>query len=255
MDHAGNLYGTTAFGGASNAGTVYMLNSAGQETVLYSFRAAADGAYPGLDRLAVDAAGNLYGITASAGDLTCNSGLGCGTVFQLTQAGAMTVLHTFTNGSDGSFPSGVTVDSKGNLYGTSESGGAFNEGVLFQIGNIGGTNQTFTVLHSFGPSQYFIVPLGSVTVCSDGNVYGISQGGGSAGWGTLWKVDQAGNESVVHSFDFVPGGGHPSASPQWAQGDDGAVFYGTAPEGGSSSNGRGVIYRMDVDSQHQKCVP
>jgi uncharacterized repeat protein (TIGR03803 family) len=255
MDSAGNLYGTTAFGGAPNVGVVYKVSPAGQETVLYSFRGAADGAYPNIDRLAVDSSGNFYGVTSAAGDLTCNGSLGCGTVFQLTPAGAFTVLYAFTNGSDGSIPSGLALDAEGNLYGTTETGGAFNDGVLFQISNVGGTNQTFTTLHSFGPSKSVFIPLGNVTVCTDGNVYGISQGGGSAAWGTLWKVDQAGNESVVHNFNFVPGGGHPSASPQWAQGDDGAVFYGTAPEGGSNNNGRGVVYRMDVDSQQQKCAP
>lgn len=111
------------------------------------------------------------------------------------------------------------------------------------------------MLLNFGPSQFALVPIGSVTVCSDGNVYGISQGGGSTGWGTLWKVDQRGKGTVLHSFNFAPGGGHPSASPQWSQGADGAVFYGTAPEGGPSSNSRGVVYFMDVDSQQQKCVP
>jgi uncharacterized repeat protein (TIGR03803 family) len=257
VDKAGDLYGTTAFGGLFSVGTVFRLDPAGHETVLYSFTGVSDGAYPGLDRLAVDAEGNLYGITASGGDLNCNSGTGCGTVFKLTQAGVLTVLHTFANGADGSFPSGVILDPKGNLYGTTQTGGAGNNGVLFKISDIGTDlpSGTFRVLLSFGPSQFAVVPIGNVTVCADGNIYGISQGGGSTGWGTLWKVDQTGEGTVVHSFDFVPSGGHPSASSQWSQGIDGAVFYGTAPEGGSNSNGRGLVYSMDVDSQQQKCVP
>lgn len=257
LDKAGNWYGTTAFGGLFNVGTVFRLDPAGHETVLYSFTGISDGAYPGLDRLAVDAEGSLYGITASGGDLNCNSGTGCGTVFKLTQAGALTVLHTFVNGADGFFPSGVTLDPKGNVYGTTQTGGVGNKGVLFKISDTGADAApgTFSVLFSFGPSQFAVVPIGSVSVCADGNVYGISQGGGSTGWGTLWKVDQRGKGTVVHSFDFVPGGGHPSASPQWSQGADGAVFYGTAPEGGSNSNSQGVVYFMDGDSQQQKCVP
>ena len=86
-DDKGNLYGTTLFGGESRfGGVVYMLDPAGNETVLHNFTGGADGAYPS-SSLVFDEAGNLYGTTNSGGDLTSSNGIcagyGCGVVFEL----------------------------------------------------------------------------------------------------------------------------------------------------------------------------
>jgi uncharacterized repeat protein (TIGR03803 family) len=123
-DPAGNLYGTTAGGGVSGQGTVFQLDSSGTPTVLYSFTGGSDGGDPTAG-LITDTAGNLYGTTLEGGATgSCNRPYGCGTVFQLTPSGALTVLHTFT-GSDGAHPeAGLIADAAGNLYGTTHSGGA-----------------------------------------------------------------------------------------------------------------------------------
>src|SRR5205085_2485583 len=93
-DAEGNLYGTTAYGGASNYGTVFKLDRTGKETVLYSFSGGTDGALPyaGLIR---DAEGNLYGTTPYGGNSSSCAPLGCGTVFKLDRAGNEAVLHSF----------------------------------------------------------------------------------------------------------------------------------------------------------------
>ena len=90
---------------------------------MYTFTGGTDGGYPGAS-LIRDPAGNLYGTASSGGDLSACGGFGCGVVFKVDASGNETVLYTFTGGTDGGSPlAGVTADSKGNLYGTTYSGG------------------------------------------------------------------------------------------------------------------------------------
>ena len=147
-DVAGNLYGTTGAGGdlacrfvsaalASlgfpGCGVVFKLDTTGKETVLHRFTGGADGADPATG-LVRDTAGNLYGNTFGGGDLACGGGSGCGVVFKLDTTGKETVLHKFTGGKDGANPAGRLVrDSAGSLYGTTQSGGAFHNGVVFKL--------------------------------------------------------------------------------------------------------------------------
>jgi hypothetical protein len=154
FDAAGNLYGTTYAGGNTNncggagCGVVFELSptaSGWKESALHVFTGGADGSGSEAG-LAIDAAGNLYGTTASGGDTNACTGFpGCGVVFKLTPSGSAwseTVLHFFTGSPDGSGPlSGVTLDGAGNLYGTTRQGGIPNDclnagsgcGVVFKI--------------------------------------------------------------------------------------------------------------------------
>jgi uncharacterized repeat protein (TIGR03803 family) len=127
-DAAGNLYGTTIGGGAScNCGTVFKLDTTGKETVLHHFT-GSNGAdpYAGLVR---DSVGNLYGTTFYGG------ASGYGVVFKLDPTGKETVLHSFTGGTtDGTEPrAGLVRDAAGNLYGTTQDGGASNRGTVFKL--------------------------------------------------------------------------------------------------------------------------
>jgi uncharacterized repeat protein (TIGR03803 family) len=127
FDAAGNLYGTTHTGGTSGYGTAFQLTPSGALNVLHSFTGGGDGAYPEIGVIA-DVAGNLYG-TAGRGGVG-----GQGTVFQLTPSGTLTVLHSFTGGSDGAYPSGdLIADAAGNLYGTTYGGGASVQGTVFEL--------------------------------------------------------------------------------------------------------------------------
>lgn len=138
-DAAGNLYGSTYQGGSANFGTIYRLtpNPDGTwiENVIYAFQGGSDGESP-YGSVVVDGAGSVYG-TTSYGGLGSNA---YGTVFRLTPSGSgqwtKTILHTFS-GPDGAFPdAGLTLDSAGNLYGTTNEGGTYqfqNGGVVFKI--------------------------------------------------------------------------------------------------------------------------
>jgi uncharacterized repeat protein (TIGR03803 family) len=130
-DRAGNLYGTTLYGGASDNGTVFELDKTGKETVLYSFTGGSDGASPWAG-LVLDAAGNLYGTAQGGGSSDCNGG--CGVLFEVDRSGKETVLYEFTNGDDGAGPVASLIwDKAGNLYGTAEGGGAYGVGTVFKL--------------------------------------------------------------------------------------------------------------------------
>lgn len=153
LDSQGNLYGTTAGGGSSpecfsinGCGVVFELSpqSGGSwtETVLYTFCSlpgCADGQEPGSGPLVRDSGRNIYGTTVFGGKSTVQCNGSCGVVFKLDSTGHETVLHSFTGGTDGAFPlAGLTMDSSGNLYGTTQAGGAtcytsFTCGVVFKI--------------------------------------------------------------------------------------------------------------------------
>ena len=125
-DSAGNLYGTTQFGGAG-VGVVYQLDPSGHETVLHTFTGGTDGGEPTAGVIRDSATGNLYGTTELGGT-------GAGVVYQLDSSGHETVLYRFTGGADGGQPNaGLIRDSAGNLFGTTNSGGT-GAGVVFQAG-------------------------------------------------------------------------------------------------------------------------
>jgi uncharacterized repeat protein (TIGR03803 family) len=113
---------------------VFKLETSGMETVLYSFTGGPDGGSP-YGRLVRDGAGNLYGTTASGGDVIC----GCGTVFKLDPAGKETILYAFKGYPvDGATPwAGLVSDKAGNLYGTTSGGGAYGDGIVFNLGMTG----------------------------------------------------------------------------------------------------------------------
>jgi uncharacterized repeat protein (TIGR03803 family) len=136
LDGAGNLYGTTDVGGATGDGTVYKLtprpDGRWNEIILHDFTGGANGDGPS-GGVVMDKVGNLYGTTIAGGDPNCE----CGVVYKLTpQTGGKwnyTVLHRFT-GYDGAQPAAnVILDSKGNLYGTTITGGAGGAGVAFEL--------------------------------------------------------------------------------------------------------------------------
>jgi uncharacterized repeat protein (TIGR03803 family) len=137
VDAAGAAYGVTGYGGVHGQGTVFkMTPSTGshwKQSVLYDFPNCADGCFPGRT-LVFDQKGNLYGV--SSGGIADCGGYTCGVVFKLTpqKNGTWTysVVHKF-DGKDGASPWGVIVDDKGNLFGTTESGGTYNAGVAFEI--------------------------------------------------------------------------------------------------------------------------
>jgi hypothetical protein len=195
-DSAGNLYGTTNFGGSlvngGVSGTVFKLsrasNGSWSETVLHSFSGGTDGGYP-YSSLVLDSQGALYGTTYDGGDTTyCNGG--CGVVFKLTpnSDGIWTesVLHTFTS-IDGQYPLGpLTFDQQGNLYGTTSDGGLAGTqcwngcGVVFQLTPSSGGNWTYHQIYNFTGGSDAGNPSSQLVFGKDGSLYG------AAGWAVVF---------------------------------------------------------------------
>jgi len=236
FDSAGNLYGTTSYGGVggcfagSTCGTVFELSPGGggtwTETTIYEFCAngggCPDGTFP-LAGLAIDSQGNLFGTTTYGGSSSANCYLdGCGVAFELsppsTQGGAWTYtkLYTFcsaTNCTDGAFPryGALTLDKQGNLYGTTEGGGTDRHnggpnpsgGVVFELSPSNG-GWTETVLYNFcsaGEQQDQCSdgsqPQSSVTLDQSGNLYGTTI------WGGLYSAANTEGSGLV--FKLSPG--------------------------------------------------
>jgi uncharacterized repeat protein (TIGR03803 family) len=222
----GNLYGTTSAGGSNNAGTIFKLTSSGNFTVLHSFDGSSGGSYPSGLIQAGD--GNFYGTTIYGG-----SSAGLGTVFKLSSSGSFSILHKFVGPLGGVYPSsGVIQASDGNLYGTTQWGGTYGLGVVFKIGLSG----SFSILHIFDDLNTGYYPVTKLLQASDGNFYGTTSLGGVNNAGTVFRLDQAGNFSVLHDFDDAGGGAN-----ALIQGSDGNL-YGTTSFGGS--NGDGTIFEL-----------
>ena len=193
-DSAGNLYGTTTYGGSHNRGTVFTLNPSGQETILHNFAGPPDGAapYAGLFR---DAAGNLFGTTQGGGANLGNcSPYGCGTVFEVKSTGEEVVLYSFFNWKNEGYPDGGVVEDKaGNLYGTTLGMGNTSIechyyercGTIFKLH----PNGSLTTLHAFTNTGDGAFPRGSLIVDKSGNLYGTSSGNADTGsQGTVFKL-------------------------------------------------------------------
>jgi uncharacterized repeat protein (TIGR03803 family) len=243
----GDLYGTTAAGGASNHGTVFKITPSGTLTTLYSFCSQA-GCADGSDAvvgLVQGANGDLYGGTAVGGAGTyCLGGSGgCGTLFKITPAGALTTLHSFCSQSgcpDGTDPSAGLIATSGNLYGTATFGGANGHGTIFKMT----PNGTLTTLYSFcsQPScSDGFSPMG-VLQATSGNLYGLSVSGGTF-YGTIFKITPSGTLTTLYSFCSEPGctdGANPTGMLQATNG----LLYGTANSGGA--NGSGTIFSLST---------
>jgi|HubBroStandDraft_1064217.scaffolds.fasta_scaffold02635_5 uncharacterized repeat protein (TIGR03803 family) len=233
-DAAGNLSGTTYVGGANETGVVFRLDTNGKETVLYDFPPYTDGVWPhaGLDLVA----GSFYGTTLSGGDLSCLID-GCGTVFKFDKTGEV-VLHSFTGMPDGARPyAGLIHDKTGNHYGTTGSGGAYNNGTIFEIDRAGNE----TVLYSFIGGSDGSDPEAALIRDSLGNLYGTTFHGGSYEAGTVFKLDTAGNETVLHSFTGGADGSNPIAA---LVRDSLGNLYGTTELGGAYN--LGAVFKVDT---------
>lgn len=248
MDSSGNLYGAAALDGAHSAGVIYELaNSAGTytESVLYAFKGRTDGAQPYGD-LVMDAKGHLYGTTYNGGGGDC--AFGCGTVFQFTnKSGAWTekLLHHFKkNAVDGWYPgAGVTLDSMGNIYGTTNFGGRVGAGTIFKLSPATKKGQGYkeTILHAFGGQNDGCYPFSGVVFDSAGNLYGTTSRCGQFGDGTVYQLEPSGKtytNNVIFQCDGNDGywpyenAGHLAV-------DSSGNIYGTADLGGAYGYGTG----------------
>lgn len=245
----GNFYGTTSQGGTEgHAGTVFKITPTGQLTTLYNFCSrlnsngnCTDGSYPAGGLVQGDDA-SFYGTTFSGGigdAQWCNDG--CGTVFKITPTGKLITLHSFAGYStEGSGPNSALVQAEnGDLYGTTQDGGAYTAcslgcGTVFKITPKG----VLSTLHSFaGYPGDGAAPDTSLALGIDGTFYGTTSEGGSADAGTIFKITSTQSFATIYNF---------CSQTNCADGQDPASgltlatdgnFYGTASRGGTYGSG------------------
>ncbi|HXE51685.1 MAG TPA: choice-of-anchor tandem repeat GloVer-containing protein, partial [Tepidisphaeraceae bacterium] len=223
MDSAGNLYGTTFSGGAGNAGTVFEIAKGTNAISTLGSFGAGNGVNPA--GVTVDADGNLFGTTLHGGDVND------GTVFEIAAgSNTVTTLASF-NGVTGAVPTGgVTLDSAGNLWGTTQNGGPSDDGTLFEIAK--GSNSIDTLVAFNGSNGMY--PQGTLTSDSSGNLYGTTEAGGAAGYGTVFEIAQgSGTFTTLASAD-----GHSAVFPHGGViADSSGNLYGSSSGGGVYGDG------------------
>ncbi len=254
FDSSGNLYGTAYEGGTHDAGTVYELspgtNGKWTQKLLHTFN-NSDGSGPEYSMI-FDSAGNLYGTTFFGGSA------GGGVVFQLkqgTNGWTEKVLHSFADGDEGFYPVGIlTLDTAGNLYGTTNAGGSFS-GAVYQLTPSTKGPWDVKVLHTFAGGDDGANPDGGVIFDSAGNLYGTTAlGGGSGcggkGCGIIFELSPSGNgtwkETVLHRFNGV-NGANPESGLIF---DSAGNLYGTTVFGGrvgcNPPNGCGTVFELSL---------
>ncbi len=242
FDAEGRIYGTTYTGGARSLGTVYQLTpipgGGWTESVVYSFQGglSGDGALPWAN-VTFDPAGNMYTTTMEGG------GADCGTAVRLypSQSGwADTILHSFACSSDGQYPlAGLVFDPAGNLYGATVERGPSQSGTVFELAAPDGSGG-YSIIYNFNGIGYG--PSNSLTLGSDGGLYGTAQGDGQYGQGTVFKLTYANGTwtyTSLHDFTGRDDGGTPFSRVAF---DADGNLYGTASMGGSF--GYGVVWKI-----------
>ncbi len=222
----GNFYGTTWWTLDKNNGVIYKVSPLGVYTLLHIFR-GNDGTQP-VAGLTIGKDGKFYGVASTGG-------AGWGTVFKMGTNGRFTLLHQF-NSSDGASPTTELVQGNdGNFYGTTDAGGDSSNGTIFRITPDG----VFSLLHSFTGGTEGSGPDSALIQARDGDFYGVTNYGGSAGRGTIFRVTSGGTLTTLYEFQGAHGA-LPSDDPL-LQASDGN-FYGATTYGGATQHG--TLYQL-----------
>lgn len=235
----GQLYGTTERGGDGSGagnGVAYKVNSAsGAYTLLAAFGGSTTGSTP-TGKLLLANDGNFYGTTTGGGTD------GRGTIFQMQPDGTLTTVYTFTQlnaQNTGSVPTdGLVAAANGYLYGTTSAGGASGYGTVFKI--LPGASSTPVRIVDFTGSGGSVrgTNASALVRASDGNFYGVTEGGGLYSNGTIFRLTPAGVFTTLTDFGKLTGTYQGPVSPRAAliQASNG-VLYGTSAAGGTAGNG------------------
>jgi uncharacterized repeat protein (TIGR03803 family) len=243
-DASGNFYGVSSL--VNGDGIVFKLNQ-GQLSVLYTFRGTPDGLGP-RGSLVIDSAGNLYGVTSGGGAFGAGTFYG-GTVFELSPnsdgSWSEQILYSFTSGA-GWAPTSLAMDLNGNLYGATQYGGrkmlsgCVGCGVVFKLKRNSDGSWSERVLHTFGGAGDGRQPVGAVVLDKHGNLYGACRASQPPGRGMIYKIDDTGNETILHTFTGADGGADPLAGLIM---DASGNLYGTTSQGGNDTNGgNGIVF-------------
>ncbi len=270
-DKSGDAYGTTYAGGINcltyhdvvfYCGTVFKVDAAGSETVLYRFAGSPDGANPNAG-LIPDGKGNWYGTTVFGGTAGCDYPYGCGAVFQLDKVGTESVLYSFAAGSDGANPYGaVVLDASGDLFGTTSDGGGSKDcssgcGTIFRLHHTA-SGWTESTIHQFKLTDGAVPYAGLILDSNTGEVYGTTTIGGNSsgclylgqptGCGVVFKLNlRSGDYAVLYKFSGGSDGSEPYAG---LIRDPKGNLYGTTLYGGdltcNGTIGCGTVFRLDT---------
>ena len=252
MDGGGNLYGTAPYGGdltncEGGCGVVFKLAREGSGWVLstlYTFQGGSDGEIP-YSGITIGSDGSLYG-TTELGGAGCN-GVGCGTVYNLRPPATAcksvscpwtkTVLHEFT-GADGNEPlyGNLIFDQAGNLYGTTEAGGAHDLGTVYELSPSNG-GWTESVLWSFTGGDDGNQPTSGVIFDSAGNLYGTTVFGGTYQAGNVYELSPSGSGWTEKTLYNLEGASDGYEMPGGVAMDQQGNLYGTARFGGTGGGG------------------
>jgi uncharacterized repeat protein (TIGR03803 family) len=250
FDAAGNLYGTTTYGGGLGCGEigcgiVFQLapqtDGSWRETIIHNFNShPSDGQQPYASMI-FDSVGNLYGTTRSGGPHNC------GTAFKLTPQGGTSwveqILYAFRPGGACFISGGLVFDAAGNLYGTSEEGGLYGWGAVYELSPTAAGQWTQEVLHSFGSiPDDGNTPFGSLVFDASGNLYGTTENGFGQNFddgGTVYELlpqpDGTWKENLIAAFPSKGSGPkNPFAAPVF---DSAGNLYATSNLGGTSDEG------------------
>ena len=256
LDAAGNMWGTTEDAPPEGGGTVFVLTTNGQFSIIFTFPitdtsdfTAPDGGGP-VAALVLGSDGNFYGTAYDGGSAPQDSDiygtLGYGTIYGITSSG-FGLLYSFTGGidsgsstHDGALPEAALVQGgDGNFYGTTADGGTnvdsygFGCGTVFKVA----TNGTLITLHAFTGGSDGMHPVTPLVLGPDGYFYGTTSGGGTNGGGTIFRITPAGALTTLFSAGGSSLGGYPNGL---IKGTDGNL-YGTT---GSGGGGGGTVIRL-----------
>jgi uncharacterized repeat protein (TIGR03803 family) len=234
-DSQGRFYGTTLAGGAFGGGTVFRIVN-NTKTILHSFGSGSDGSAP-LGGLVFDRAGNLYGTTSAGG------ANGNGMVFMLIPRGIIwgeTVLYSFGTGTDGAVPyAGVTLDSAGNVLGTTSAGGTGGYGTIFELNKQNSWAET--ILYNFQNQNDGGVPYAGLIADGLGNFYGAATEGGSQGGGSIFEFTPAGSGWNFTAIDSLAGWGISGTFRNLMLTSSGTLYATTHCDGEYSA---GTVYEL-----------
>ena len=235
QDSQGLLYGTTSGGGAYGGGTVFRIAN-NSKTTLHSFGSGTDGSVP-LAGLMLDHAGDLYGTTSAGG------ANGNGTVFMLSLSGILwreSVLYSFGTGSDGTVPyAGVTLDSAGDLLGTTSAGGTGGYGTIFELNKAHGWAES--IVYNFQNQNDGGVPYAGLIADGQGNFYGAATEGGNQGGGSIFELTPAGSGWNFTAIDSLAGWGISGTFRNLMLSSSGTLYATTHCDGQDSA---GTVYQL-----------
>jgi uncharacterized repeat protein (TIGR03803 family) len=205
FDAAGNLLGTTVYGGSNRNGSIFSLSGPNHQvlTTLFSFNGSNGSKVE--TGLVADGQGNFWGMTEAGG--TANDG----TIYELSGQDHQTLTTVFNfNGSNGSQPVGnLVLAPDGNFYGATPTGGADGDGTVFELS--GPNHQTFTTLMNFTSAN--VNPIGPLAFDSAGDLFGTTFTGGPNNAGTVFELSGPGYQTLTTLFNFNGSNGlHPHDS-------------------------------------------